>query len=295
MHHDMRESGIHCAIIAQRHFRKFACRRPPTNRTKKRTPTTEHIQASVRSGSQALSQVSPPSLRPALDLSLLVLDTESIDRSSITMKTAPLLLLLALGGAAHAEQEMSARSLARERFPSGLKIDRFSTTWPSGASIMADFLEGATAREILRERSSSSSSSTMSAEDRVQLEESTKLLDLLPDLPQSRGSFPTRVEASGIGGAAATGGIMYVSIYIYLYIYSSGGMCAAAWRGACRHAATRDAFLFSPLFFLCDSCPFNGCLHFLRHHTQWFGSPRRWSRSCFHGWRRLGRSKDGQT
>jgi hypothetical protein len=138
------------------------------------------------------------------------------------MKTAPLLLLLALGGAAHAEQEMSARSLARERFPSGLKIDRFSTTWPSGASIMADFLEGATAREILRERSSSSSSSTMSAEDRVQLEESTKLLDLLPDLPQSRGSFPTRVEASGIGGAAATGGIMYVSIYIYLYIVVEG-------------------------------------------------------------------------
>jgi hypothetical protein len=132
------------------------------------------------------------------------------------MKTAPLWLLLALGGAAHAEQEMSARSLARERFPSGLKIDRFSTTWPSGASIMADFLEGATAREILRERSSSSS--TMSAEDRAQLEESTKLLDLLPDLPQSRSSFPTRVEASGIGGAAATGGLMYVYIYISIYI-----------------------------------------------------------------------------
>jgi hypothetical protein len=150
------------------------------------------------------------------------------------MKTAPLWLLLALGGAAHAEQEMSARSLARERFPSGLKIDRFSTTWPSGASIMADFLEGATAREILRERSSSSSS-TMSAEDRAQLEESTKLLDLLPDLPQSRSSFPTRVEASGIGGAAATGGLMYVYIYIY-----SGGVCAADCWGACQHAATRS-------------------------------------------------------
>ena len=46
---------------------------------------------------------------------------------------------------------VSPRVLMRERFPSGLKIDRFSTSWPSSASVMADMLEGATAREMLLE------------------------------------------------------------------------------------------------------------------------------------------------
>lgn len=47
---------------------------------------------------------------------------------------------------------VSPRVLMRERFPSGIKIDRFSTSWPSSASVMADMLEGATAREMLEEQ-----------------------------------------------------------------------------------------------------------------------------------------------
>ena len=47
---------------------------------------------------------------------------------------------------------VSPRVLIRERFPSGLKIDRFSTSWPSSAAVMADMLEGATARELLEQQ-----------------------------------------------------------------------------------------------------------------------------------------------
>ena len=105
----------------------------------------------------------------------------------------------------------------RERFPSGLKIDRFSTSWPSSASVMADMLEGATAQEMLQQASKSNNrrrGGAMSAEQQQQLREATALVNAAGPPPSGR-SFKKappfkREEDSSKGAGAAAGGLMYV-------------------------------------------------------------------------------------
>ena len=89
-------------------------------------------------------------------------------------------LALAATSTAAEEQGVSPRVLMRERFPSGLKIDRFSTSWPSSASVMADMLEGATARELLQKegRGGRRGSSTSSFDQRMQ--QATALVNAAP-------------------------------------------------------------------------------------------------------------------
>ena len=109
-------------------------------------------------------------------------------------------------------RQMSPRELMREKpFPSGIKIDRFSTSWPSSASVMADMLEGATAREMLeKQRRGGKIKNKRQYEKQVQ--EANRLVNSgntsLGKAVQKAPRFKRQKEKTPV--AAWTSGVMYV-------------------------------------------------------------------------------------
>ena len=113
-------------------------------------------------------------------------------------------------------RRVSPRVLMRERFPSGLKIDRFSTSWPSSASVMADMLEGATAREMLEKQRRSLSKQQYEN----QVREANRLMNSgqtsLGKPVQNAPAFSRQNESGGKGGALTTG-LLYVLLLLFSY------------------------------------------------------------------------------
>lgn len=117
------------------------------------------------------------------------------------------------------QRAVSPRVLMREAFPSGLKIDRFSATWPSSASVMADMLEAATAREMLQKQAkgqndgNGSNRRRLSPRERETLQESASMVTRPPPTGKSSQRAPPfrRADNNGNKGAAAAGGLLYVA------------------------------------------------------------------------------------
>ena len=102
----------------------------------------------------------------------------------------------------------TARDVLREKFPSGLKIDRFSASWPqSSASFMSDLLEGAAAREWLERQQGSKKKGRTTSNKNNQV--ATTLPPRSFPSPQSAKKSSDNAKESGLSPR----GLLYVPYY----------------------------------------------------------------------------------
>ena len=137
----------------------------------------------------------------------------------VVMVLCCLMMMMMIGGTHAEDRPISPRILMRERpFPSGIKIDRFSTSWPSSASVMADMLEGATAREMLEKQRQKGGKSFNKKQYEKEVKEANRLVNSgntsLGKAVQKAPRFRKQKEESK--PVAWTTGVMYV-LFVCLF------------------------------------------------------------------------------
>lgn len=144
----------------------------------------------------------------------------------------------------------TARDVLREKFPSGLKIDRFSASWPqSSASFMSDLLEGAAAREWLERQQGSKKKGRTTSNKNNQV--ATTLPPRSFPSPQSAKKSSDKTKESGLSPR----GLLYVPYYQHFREnpgreYRSQRSSGPCFLGGTQYPLLTPLLYFSITFFL---------------------------------------------